>query len=184
MDYPSTETILQMTTSELYELLRKIARARLLDQEYTVTLDTEDLVHEYTMKFMGALDEAASTDDRRALIRCAGFRMRQLLIDAGRKRHALKRDAGCRPVSLALTDAEGRRTRQEIDLEALKRAMATLEQESPEHANVLNALYFAGVTRAELAEMLGIDGAEIEKLRKQAKRRLESLLPSASEVMK
>jgi len=184
MDYPSTETILQMTTSELYELLRKIARAWLLDQEYTVTLETDDMVQGYMMKFRAALDEDASADDRRTLIRCAGFRMRQMLIDAGRKRHAIKRNGGRRPVSLTLADAEGRQTRQEIDLEVLDRAMATLEQQSPEHADVLNALYFACITRAELAAMLGVDGAEIEKLRKQAKRRLQALLPSASEVMK
>ncbi len=136
------------------------------------------------MKFAASFDGTAAPTDRRALIRYAGFRMRQVLLDAVKRRQAEKRNYGMRPVEIGdgdvvLVDGDNRQANQAVDVERLDRAMGALESHDPEASTVINALFFGQMSRQEVAVVLGVDVATTENARARGKRFLREWLTAS-----
>jgi RNA polymerase sigma factor (TIGR02999 family) len=80
--------------------------------------------------------------------------MRQLLIEAARRRLAGKRDAGGPVVSLS--HSEEPVAKEAKELLALDLALQGLRQASPRQALLVEARFFGGFEMAELAEFLNV----------------------------
>lgn len=145
-----------MKFDDIYLELKKIAHAQL--QRHSVhTLGTTELVHEAFLKLAQA-EDAISREHRISLVVRV---VRQLLIDAARRRQADKRGGEKKPVQVALdTDiAEHIATFEplsKVDLLALDQAIAQLKTQHPRMGQVVELHIFVGFDQDEIAEMLGV----------------------------
>jgi RNA polymerase sigma factor (TIGR02999 family) len=134
----------------LYPELRRIAQAR--PGERGATLTPTALVHEAFVRLIENRDLALS--DRRHFFACAARAMRCIVLDHARRRHADKRGGGLAPVTLdehlpVGAEAGG------SDVFALDQALDQLERVNPRQREVVELQFFAGLTYAEIGQLLG-----------------------------
>ncbi len=141
-----------------YEELRRLARAVLRsDRAATVTPTT--LVNEAWIK-LARTPHVAQTSPLH-FRRIAGRAMRQVLVDAARRRHAQIHGGGLLRVSFCdALDAPGPASDLQ-DLLALDAALCALGKISPRQAQMVEARFFGGLSSAELAETLQCSEATI-----------------------
>jgi RNA polymerase sigma-70 factor, ECF subfamily len=136
----------------IFDELRELARRELSREHDRFTLQTTDLVHEAYLRL--ASDKRVTSRGRPYFYAAASRAMRQVLIEAARRRGAAKRGAGARMISLddqtASVDAYG------DELIELDRALIELEKRNPRHARVVECRFFGGMTVEEVADALGI----------------------------
>ena len=146
---------------QLYDQLRKLAAAKLANEQPGQTLDATALVHEAWLKLA---DASVEWNDRTHFLRTAATAMRRILVDRARAKLTAKRDGGAR-VELAdfpapLPDAE---------LVALDEALEKLARSKPEHAELLELRFFGGMTGDEAATALGVSPATADRMGRYAK---------------
>jgi RNA polymerase sigma factor (TIGR02999 family) len=154
-----------------YEELKQIARAQMVGERAGHTLQPTALVHEVYLK----LARGASIDwrDRTHFFAVSARVIRQILVDSARRRQAARRDAGAGP---ALTVSV---TEDCVDLHALDRALNQLEALDASQARVVELRYFAGLTIAETAHVMGLSTATVERAWRAARAWLYSQLGAA-----
>ena len=136
----------------IYERLRAIAHRQLAGEQRHHTLQTTDLVHETYLRLVG--DERVSERGRAYFYGAAARAMRQVLVDAARKRNAVKRGRG---VSLVTLDEDASASTAFADeLVELNDALEELEKHNPRQARVVECRYFGGLGVEETAEALGV----------------------------
>lgn len=144
----------------VYDQLRAVAHRRLRSERTGNTLQTTALVHEAYARLAGA---ELSLRDRAHFFALAARTMRRVLVDSSRARLAEKRGGGAEVVPLgaaALELADGRDAEQVLELhEALER----LEAQDPRKAKVIEAHVFAGMTRDEIAEAVGVSTPTVDR---------------------
>ena len=146
---------------EVYQALRRIARIHLRRQRGTATLNTTAVVHEAYLKLA---DGHAQWQDRSHFLALASTAMRQLLVDAARRRLADKRGGGALHVTLGQADGvvaaddEGG-----LDLPALDQALQQLGQLDPVLERVVECRFFGGLSVAETAEVMGRSVRSVER---------------------
>lgn len=145
-------TTLDQLQPALFEELRALAHWQLAREGEPVTLQTTELVHEAYLRLLGTDD--VTRKGRAYFFAAAGRAMRQVLVDAARRRRAIKRGSGERPLSL--DDAEGEVTAFSEELLALDAALERLEEEHPRLARVVECRFFGGMTVDDTAEALGV----------------------------
>lgn len=145
-------TTLDQLQPALFEELRALAHRQLRREGQPVTLQTTELVHEAYLRLLGTED--VTRKGRAYFFAAAGRAMRQVLVDAARRRRATKRGSGERPLSL--DDAAGEVTAFSEDLLALDAALAQLEGEHPRLARVVECRFFGGMTVDDTALALGV----------------------------
>jgi len=135
----------------IYNELRAMARRQLGREHERHTLQTTDLVHEAYLRLAG---DAAVTRRGRAYFYAAAARaMRQVLVDAARRRGALKRKGGTAVLSLEEgcgVEAYG------DELIALDTALGELERRHPRHARTVECRFFGGMSVDDTAAALGV----------------------------
>lgn len=135
----------------IYNELRAMARRQLSREHERHTLQTTDLVHEAYLRLAGA--EGVTGRGRAYFYAAAARAMRQVLVDAARRRGAHKRQPGRALPNLE----EGPNAAAYGDeLLALDRALQELEKRSPRQAHTVECRFFGGMTVADTAEALGI----------------------------
>jgi RNA polymerase sigma factor (TIGR02999 family) len=141
-----------------YEELRRLARAVLRsDRAATVTPTT--LVNEVWIK-LARTPQVAQTSPLH-FRRIAARAMRQLLVDAARRRHAQIHGGGLLRVSFCDSlDAPSVGSDLQ-DLLALDAALSALSKISPRQAQMVEGRFFGGLSSAELAEALECSEAAI-----------------------
>src|SRR5689334_6166276 len=82
----------------VYEELRKLAAAKMAQEQPGQTLQPTALVHEAWLRLVGA--EEVRFGGRGHFFAAAAEAMRRILIDRARQKHALKRGAGAQRVDL------------------------------------------------------------------------------------
>ena len=87
--------------------------------------------------------------------------MRRILIDHARERHAEKRGAGARPITLSAVDSQP--ADEEADVLSLHDALERLEALDPAQARIVELRYFAGLTIEETAEAVGVSPATVKR---------------------
>ena len=97
--------------------------------------------------------EAAGWNNKRHFLSVAALAMRQLLTDYARTRAAEKR--GGNPRRVTLSDVPGVGSR-ELEMIELDDALSKLAAESERAARVAELKVFAGLSSAEIAEVLGV----------------------------
>lgn len=132
-----------------YEELKVLAHRMLLRRH--ATLQTTALVHELFLKLRshaGAADEAH-------LMNLAARAMRQILVDAARRRASEKR--GGDQIAVTLTNPlSADEPGLEIDVLALEQSLERLGQSAPELAQVVELHFFGGLSFPEMSRLLGL----------------------------
>jgi RNA polymerase sigma factor (TIGR02999 family) len=142
--------------SATYEELRQLA-ASVRRDDPGATLSPTALVGEAWLKLAGSPPFAFTS--RLHFKRIAARAMRQVLIEAARRRHARKRGGEFAIVTFeeGLHDAGGGAE----DLLALDAALEALGRVSPRQATMVESRFFGGLDVAETAELLGVSEATI-----------------------
>ena len=134
----------------LYPELRRIAQARPGDRGMTLTPTV--LVHEAFLRLTE--NRSLALSDRRHFFACAARAMRCIVLDHARRRHAEKRGGGRVPVTLDEHLPIGEEA-GDSEVFALDQALDQLDQINPRQREVVELQFFAGLTYAEIAELLG-----------------------------
>lgn len=144
----------------VYEELRKLAAARLAQENPGQTLQATGLVHEAYLRLVN-VEKAQHWDSRGHFFSAAAEAMRRILVDRARRKASSKR--GGEHARIDLVDLPEQVDDNRIDLLALDEALNTLELEHPEKARVVKLRFFAGCTLEETADILGISRATAQR---------------------
>lgn len=151
---PVDRQALDRVYSAAYEELRRLAAAVRRDDP-SATLTPTALVNEAWLK-LAATPAVADTTPLH-FRRIAARAMRQVLVEAARRRRADKRGGGVAAVTLE--DALDGRADGTLDVLALDDALRRLAELSPRQAELVERRFFGGFEMAEVAESLGISEA-------------------------
>ncbi|AKS42973.1 ECF-type sigma factor [Wenzhouxiangella marina] len=143
---------------QLYQELKRVARAQLSSERAGHTLQPTALVNEAWMKLAGA--HGIQVNDRPHFIALAARMMRQILIDSGRRKQAGKRSDEPTPSLLYGTPSGQTGT---LDLMALDAALERLETAHPEQARVVELRYFGGLSIEETAAAMSISASTAKR---------------------
>ncbi len=143
----------------LYDELHRVA-ARYLDREATGhTLQPTALVHEAYLRLVD--QRRVDWRNRAQFLGLAASMMRRVLVNHARDRAARKRGGGAQQVSLSLVDAPS--GRPDVELIALEDALQRLAALDPRKSRVVELKFYGGLTTEEIAEVLRVSGATVER---------------------
>jgi RNA polymerase sigma factor (TIGR02999 family) len=137
----------------VYDELRKLAARRLAQEKHGQTLQATALVHEAYLRLVE--DQGAGQwDSRGHFFAAAAEAMRRILVDAARRKRRPKHGGDRRRVG---EEEAGEAIAPPVeDLLALDHALEKLAAEDRISAELVKLKYFAGLTLAEAAEVLGL----------------------------
>jgi RNA polymerase sigma factor (TIGR02999 family) len=144
----------------VYDQLRRLAAKKLAQEKPGQTLQATALVHEAYLCLLDT-DQPAHWSGRGHFFAAAAEAMRRILIDNARRKRRPKHGGGRQRVELdeALSLAEP----PSYDLLALDEALSRLAAREPRKAELVKLRFFAGLTAAEAAQVLGISTATAER---------------------
>ena len=146
----------------VYDSLRAIAHRQLQAERPGHTLETTGLVHEAYLKLVD--QRRAEWSDRAQFFAVAARAMRRILVDYARRHRALRRGGQLRQVALEETDAAAAAaTARSEELIALDEALDRLQQLDERLSRVVECRFFAGLTEAETAEVLGVTARTVAR---------------------
>jgi RNA polymerase sigma factor (TIGR02999 family) len=145
----------------VYDELRKLAVAKLAQEQPGQTLQATALVHDAYVRLVDG-GRTYSWGGRRHFFAAAAEAMRRILIDQARHKQTRKAGGGHRRLDLgdiepALEEENGDR------LLALDEALRLLEAEDPRKAELVKLRFFAGLTAEQAAATLGVSTSTAEK---------------------
>jgi RNA polymerase sigma-70 factor, ECF subfamily len=143
---------------EVYDELRRLARAFMRRERPGQTLQATALVHEAYLRLATA---GTPWTDRRHFVGIAARSMRQILVERARARGAQKRWAGMDRVSL--NESLVAAAHEDAMLPALDEALTRLERLDPEQAKIVELRYFVGLGIEETADALGMSPATLKR---------------------
>jgi RNA polymerase sigma factor (TIGR02999 family) len=136
----------------VFDELRRMARRRLACEHQIQTLQTTDLAHEAYLRLAGNPDVL---EHGRAYFYAAAARaMRRVLIDAARKRGALKRGSGL--VMLSLDEDGVAADTYGVELLEIDEALERLALRNPRQARTVECRFFGGMSVEDTATALGV----------------------------
>jgi RNA polymerase sigma-70 factor, ECF subfamily len=141
-----------------YEELRRLARAT-LRRDVHASISPTTLVHEAWLKLQRSGDVQAESPLH--FKRIAARAMRQVLVDAARRRNATKRGAG-----VALVTFDEALDHPDAGTDALLQldsALLDLARVHPRQAEMIESRYFGGLSAPEVASLIGISEATIHR---------------------
>jgi RNA polymerase sigma factor (TIGR02999 family) len=150
----------------IYEELRRLAGQKLAQEKPGQTLQATALVHEAYLRLVDG-EQVRGWDSRGHFFAAAAEAMRRILVDNARRKRAEKRG--------------GQRERQDLDaievvapapsddLVALDEALAKLETADPVRAQLVKLRYFAGLTEEDVAKVLSLSRATVQRHWRYAK---------------
>jgi RNA polymerase sigma factor (TIGR02999 family) len=146
---------------QVYDELRRIARARLAQERPGHTLQATALVHEAYLK-LHQHPTILHTPDKSRFFATAAEIMRQILIDHARSKGRQKR--GGPSNSKTFADVTELATEADSDeILALDEALYRLGQLDAQAAQVVKLRFFAGLSIEETAETLGISDRTVKR---------------------
>ena len=160
---------------QVYQKLKQIARAQLSSERIGHTLQPTALVNEAYLKM--AAGEDINWDDRVHFFAVSARVIRQILIDDGRRRQAVKRK-GQKVTLFTNLGSEGENL---VDLVALDQALNELDEIDERLARVVELRFFAGLSIAETAVAMDSSTATVERSWRSARAWLYSALSNEDE---
>jgi RNA polymerase sigma factor (TIGR02999 family) len=136
----------------VYEELRKLAAQKMAQESPGQTLQPTALVHEAYLRLLGE-GEKRRWDSRSQFFAAAAEAMRRILIESARRKKRLKHGGGrAREPEFGEIACPERAER----LLALDEALDRLAAINPQGAELVKLRFFAGLSNAEAAALLGI----------------------------
>jgi RNA polymerase sigma factor (TIGR02999 family) len=158
-DSPYKQEALNKLFSLTYEELRRIASSA-IRRDPTATMNPTALVNETWIKFSNSphFQPASKVEFKRV----AAQAMRQVLVDAARRRHAQKR-GGLAPFEIVVPGYSDQTQPFAEDLLALDQALDELAALEPRQAAMIESRFFGGLDVSELAELLHVSEATVKR---------------------
>jgi len=157
-----------------YEELRRLA-ASVRRDDAAATMSPTALVNEAWLKLAGS--PAIGATSRLHFKRIAARAMRQVLVEAARRRAAAKRGSNVALVTFDETLAVPATAAHEVL--ALDAALEEMHRVHPRQAQMVESRFFGGFESAEIAELLGVSEATVLRDWRAAKAWLASELRRA-----
>jgi RNA polymerase sigma factor (TIGR02999 family) len=157
--------------------LKKIAHAYMRREKPGHTLQTTALVNEAVMRLLG---KEINWTSRKQFYALVARRMRQVLVDYARAQCAGRRGAGVEHVNI--DDVVGLSVEVSRELILLDEALTRLGQLDERQAKIVEYRYFGGFTLDEVAEILGISPATVEREWKVARTWLKAQTSSQPSI--
>ena len=136
----------------VYQELRRLAAHKMANEAPGQTLQPTALVHEAWLRLAGSGHH--TWQNRAHFFGAAAEAMRRILIDAARRKRALRHGGGQHRVDIQQVEIAD--IKQDDDLLALNDALEKFAAEDSQKAELVKLRYFAGLTTAEAAELLHI----------------------------
>lgn len=163
----------------VYEELRKLAAAHLANEQPGQTLQPTALVHEAYLRLVGGTNPA-QWNNRGHFFAAAATAIRRILIDHARRKGSLKRGGGLMRRELEENPPCLPEPRE--DLLALDEALQKLAAVHPQAAELVQLLYFAGLTLPEAAQALDISPRTAGRLWSYARAWLRREIEAAADL--
>ncbi|MCS7471632.1 sigma-70 family RNA polymerase sigma factor [Stieleria sp. ICT_E10.1] len=144
----------------VYDELRTLAAARMACENPGHTLQATALVHEAYLRPVKDRGDVA-WDSRGHFFASAAEAMRRILIDRARQKQRPKHGGDRNKLDLEIHCPASDETPDR--LLAINEALAKLEQEQPEMAELVKLRYFAGVPLKDAAPLLGVSLATAKR---------------------
>lgn len=144
---------------QLYDELRKLARARLARMPAGQTLQPTALVHEVWLRLGKSAD--AKWNGQAHFFGAAALAMRRILVEQARRKRRLRHGGGQQ--RLDVDDVDLPIETPVEDLLALDQVITRLEAEDPRLAQIVLLRWFAGLEREEIAAVLGISLRTVDR---------------------
>lgn len=141
-----------------YEELRRLASS-VKRGDPSNTLSPTALVNEAWLKLAKQPGIAAAS--RLHFKRIAARAMRQLLVEAARRRNSHKRGGGGETIFVAFDDSLDSPTTGQEDLLALDTALTELARLEPRQAQIVESRFFGGLEVGEISSLIGVSEATI-----------------------
>jgi RNA polymerase sigma factor (TIGR02999 family) len=142
----------------VYDELRRLARAYLGRERRNHTLQATALVHEAYLRLID--QRQVDWKNRAQFVGVAAVMMRRILVNHARGRAADKRGGEAERVTLSLADIG---EAPSVDLIALHEALDTLAAIDARKSRIVELKFFGGLTTAEMAEVMELSPATIER---------------------
>lgn len=149
----------------LYDDLHKIAHRERWNAGQPATMQTTVVLHESYLK----LHNRADWESREHFLGTVALTMRHVLVDAARARMAAKRGGDASIVPLEAADVEMTNEADDRALVKLGEAMRELAELDPQLARLVDCRYFAGMSDAETAKLMGVTDRTIRRWWLQAR---------------
>ncbi len=142
----------------VYDNVRAIA-AQSLRGAPNATLGATDLAHEALIRLLGT---GADWENRKHFFHVAAQATRQVLVDSARKRLAAKRGGGAECVDI---DAVGDSIDRANDAQLMRvdAALHDLAASDGRRAQIVELVYFGGLSRAEVAATLNVSEGTVDR---------------------
>jgi RNA polymerase sigma-70 factor (ECF subfamily) len=156
---------LEKLTPLVYRELHRLAQAYMRGERVGHALQTTALVNEAYLRLIET--ECQSWQNRAHFYAAAAKLMRHILVDFARSRDRIKRGGGLEQVSLdeALTITAD----HTVEFLNLDEALTTLSKLDKRQSQVVELRFFAGLTEAEIAEVLKVSERTVQSDWRQAR---------------
>ena len=138
--------------SLVYDELRRLAAQQMANEAPGQTLQPTALVHEAWLRLGGSHNPRF--DNRAHFFSAASEAMRRILIEAARRRKAVRHGGGQQRVQLDVLNLAA--ATEEDELLAVDSALDEFAAQHPQKAELVRLRYFVGLSVEETAEILGI----------------------------
>lgn len=152
-----SDAALATVMDRVYADLKRIA-ARRISQSGNATLSPTELLHE---ALVDAIVAPTEFKNRAHFFATMSLAIRSILIDHARARMASKR--GGDAIRVTLTEVDIGDESMVVDLLAIEQALSALEALDPRCGKVMHLAYFAGLSRVEIADVVGISVPTVDR---------------------
>ncbi|MEX2139971.1 MAG: sigma-70 family RNA polymerase sigma factor [Pirellulales bacterium] len=163
----------------IYSDLRRVAAARLSDEQSDHTFQPSDLVHEAYLRLVGD-SGLGGWNSKRHFFAAAAEAMRRILIDHARHKNSHKRGGGLQRVDFPNEWIPDQHKAER--LLALEEALVRLEAEAPQQAQVVKLRFFGGLTIDEVAEVLEVSATTSDRYWAYARAWLKNEMDQAEKL--
>jgi len=151
----------------VYGELRALAGSYFQQQASDHTLQPTALVHEAYVKLVGPSE--AKWESRAHFFAVAAKAMRQILTDHARRKKAAKRGGAEQRHKVALSRIDTPIQSNEFDLISLEEALTKLADIDERQCRIVEMRFLAGLTVNEVAEVISLSTATVEREWRMAK---------------
>jgi RNA polymerase sigma factor (TIGR02999 family) len=144
----------------VYDELRKLAAAKLANENPGQTLQATALVHEAYLRLVD-VDQARRWNSRPHFFRAAAEAMRRILVDHARRKRSLKRGGEFKRIELDAIEATGVLPAE--DVLTISEALQKFAEHDPDKADLVKLRYFGRLSVQDAANVLGISRATADR---------------------